>query len=128
MADNQYNDFNDYTPDEQQQAAQPEPQQPYIQQSYNQQQKTPEQAAQSLGSLSIILGLAGCCFSPLSVVGLTLAIIGAKKDKNSVVSIVGIVLCAMMILIWIYSVVMMTVNPEMMQSYWDMVNQLQNMQ
>lgn len=68
------------------------------------------------GVLSIVLGSAGCCFYGIpSVVGLILAIIGLVKKKGDPMCLTGLVVSALVVIYWIYSIVYIINNPEIMQ-------------
>ena len=125
MPDNEYKDFNNYEQPEQETAEQPELQSEV---SFPVQQQTPQQTAKGLGSLSIMLGLFGCCAFPATAVGLTLGILGVIRDKNSIESIVGIVLNAAVLFMWVYSFIVLAANPETMQAYMDTFAQFYSQQ
>ena len=74
------------------------------------------ESVDTFGILSVILAPLSCCFIGLpAVVGLVLGILGLKKNKNSTLCIIGIVLCTLAILYMGYYIIIMIRNPEMYQ-------------
>ena len=74
----------------------------------------------TFGILSVVLAPLSCCFVGLpAVVGLVLGILGLKKNKNSTLCIIGIILCSLAVLYMAYYVIIMIREPELYQQMID---------
>lgn len=86
----------------------------------NGQNGQPGSGVDTYGILSVILAPLSCCFLGLpAVVGLVLGILGLKKNKNSTLCIIGIVLCTLAVLYIGYYIIMMIREPELYQQMMD---------
>lgn len=84
----------------------------------------PEKSSTALGIWSIVLAVCGfCCCGFTSIVGLILGLVGLKNKKGRGLCIVGIILCALAIVYYIFSVVTLMNNPEIMEQYMQMMEQ-----
>ena len=100
----------------------------------NNYQQNPQQQVNTVtkfnayGLVSILLAPLGCCCCALpAVVGLILGIIGLKKYNKNILCIVGIVLCALTILYWVWSFIYTLQHPEeyqqAMEMYMEMIEE-----
>ncbi len=96
---NGYTNFNNYQPSTPPQDNAPVPPQgnpqfnPYQQPAYAVSPQQPQKSGTGFGIAAIVLGCIGCCCFPFGIIGAILGIVGVVRDKKSVVSWIGIVLC-----------------------------------
>ena len=81
-----------------------------------------------LGIISVTLAPMSCCCSGVAAIaGLIVGIIGLKKNRNSTLSLVGVILCSLAVLYIAYSIITMMRHPEeyqaMMEQYSGMLDQ-----
>lgn len=87
-----------------------------------------EEKAKKLGIWGIVLAITSCCCGITAFVGLGLSISGLKKNKNSTICIIALILNILAIVANISSAVYMQNHPEMLQQYTDMLQQMQGQQ
>ncbi|MBP3415707.1 MAG: DUF4190 domain-containing protein [Clostridia bacterium] len=117
----EYKDFNGYKAASDADNNIPQPSQPLF---YDQPQDQPaaENNTSVNGIISIVLGLFGCCCYGLpSIVGLIMGIIGVKRKKDDILSIIGIVICAMVIVYFVYCIFYISTHPDEFRQMYEMM-------
>lgn len=137
-----YRNFNEYQTQAQPEAQpqntyQAPPQAPYQapplpQAQYYNYTAQPKNESKTYGILSIVFGVCGCCCCGLpSIVGVILGIIGVKKNKDDVLSIVGLVISALLTAYLLYSVIDFAVHYDdymaMFNEFMEQYNELMEM-
>lgn len=119
----EYKDFNGYKTTSDADSDIPQPSQPLF---YDRSQDQLSDNSNVYGIISIVLGLFGCCCYGLpSIIGLIMGIIGVKRKKDDILSVIGIVICAMIIVYFIYCIFYIVTHPdEFRQMYQTMMEQL----
>lgn len=112
-------DYNNYNGYEQPNVANVAPGAPIV---LNQQ---PEKSSKALGIWSIVLAVCGfCCCGFTSIIGLVLGLVGLKNKNGRGLCIVGVILSAISTILYIISLVTTFNNPEFMEQYMQMVQQI----
>jgi len=84
--------------------------------------------AKKLGIWGIVLAITSCCCGITAFIGLGLSISGLKKNKNSTLCIIALILNILAIVANISSAIYVQNHPEMTQQYMDMLQQMQGQQ
>ncbi len=134
-----YRNFNEYQTQAQPEAQpqntyQAPPQAPYQapplpQAQYYNYTAQPQNESKTYGILSIVFGVCGCCCCGLSsIVGVILGIIGVKKNKDDVLSIVGLVISALLTAYLLYAMINIVVHYdefiEYVNNYMEQYNEI----
>jgi len=134
---NSYNNYNSYQQNSNSYQQNSQPASPiYVnpQYSYNQQPVVEENTVTKVngyGVTSILLAIFGfcCCGGLLSLIGLIVGIVGLGKYKKNILCIIGIVLCAIVLIYYVYSLIYTMQHPEqyqeLMESYVEMLEGLE---
>ena len=83
-----------------------------------------EAKAKTLGIWALVMAILSCCCGITSFVGLGLAITGLKKNKNSTICIIALILNILAVVAIIYNAVNYAMHPELLQQQMEQYQQL----